>query len=317
MNATTPAVSTIPGPAFARLAALLPRLVSPTVPLLQGRTGRLQVLPDNVICFRRTEAAMLNGEHRGRFLHHRFTLMLALQTPATVCVDHSAYRLEDGMGLLVFPFQFHHYIRPGAEEIRWLFVTFELAETDRMKPLLNQPFAISPAVRQHAADLIRAFLDPGRADLTKLHLAILLEHMLESAAKHRRPFVAERSAREAWVTRINLLAERKMEPVKAKELASQLGVSVSHLRAQFQQSSGVSLGRHLRMLRLERACGLLRLSSARITEVAEESGFSSIYVFSRTFRHAYGISPLAYRRRFLGAGAGAVIAPVASAAQPA
>ena len=33
----------------------------------------------------------------------------------------------------------------------------------------------------------------------------------------------------------------------------------------------------------------------RVSEVAEQCGFSSIYSFSRAFRLAYGVSPLAYR----------------------
>lgn len=290
-TATPPAEDAAPVSPRARLAALLPRLVSPTAPLLHGRTGGAPILPDNIICFRRTEAAMLNGEHRGRFLHHRFTLMFALESAVTVCVDHAAFRLGGGMGLLVFPFQFHHYARPESEKIRWLFVTFELPEADRLKALLNRPFVITAAIHRAAADLVGVYLDAARANLIKLHLSLLLEHMADAVA----------SGGGGWMARVNRLAEGKRSPFKAKELAGQLGVSISHLRTQFQQSSGISLGRHLRMLRLERACGLLRLSNARVTEIAEESGFSSVYVFSRTFRHAYGVPPLAYRKRFAAA----------------
>jgi transcriptional regulator GlxA family with amidase domain len=59
----------------------------------------------------------------------------------------------------------------------------------------------------------------------------------------------------------------------------------------------VSIGRHLRRLRLERACGLLRLGPQRVSEIAEQCGFSSIYSFSRAFRTTYGVSPLVYRHR--------------------
>ena len=97
------------------------------------------------------------------------------------------------------------------------------------------------------------------------------------------------------VSRVNQLALRKGELLSAKEIARSLGISVSHVRARFRASCGVSLGRHLRRLRLEKACGLLRLSQSRVFEVAEQCGFASIYSFSRAFRVAYGISPLGYR----------------------
>jgi AraC-like DNA-binding protein len=40
---------------------------------------------------------------------------------------------------------------------------------------------------------------------------------------------------------------------------------------------------------------MLRLSQNRVSEIAELCGFSSIYSFSRAFRSAYGVPPLAYR----------------------
>jgi AraC-like DNA-binding protein len=47
---------------------------------------------------------------------------------------------------------------------------------------------------------------------------------------------------------------------------------------------------------MEKACGLLRLSSSRVSEIGEQCGFNSIFSFSRAFRTCYGLSPLAYRR---------------------
>jgi transcriptional regulator GlxA family with amidase domain len=94
---------------------------------------------------------------------------------------------------------------------------------------------------------------------------------------------------------VNQLAQRAGEPLGLGEIARSLGISPSHLRARFRASCGVSIGRHLRQLRLEQACGLLRLGPQRVSEVAEQCGFASIYSFSRAFRLAYGVSPLAYR----------------------
>jgi transcriptional regulator GlxA family with amidase domain len=85
------------------------------------------------------------------------------------------------------------------------------------------------------------------------------------------------------------------ESMSVKQMAAALGISSSHLRARFRVSCGVSIGRHLRQLRLQKACGLLRLSQSRVTEIAEQCGFSSIYSFSRAFHSAYGMSPLGYR----------------------
>src|SRR5579884_2244396 len=106
--------------ALDRLAGLLPSPLRP----LHGRRAAPLALPDNIICFCRRSATDLNRPQRGRALHHRHVLILALQTAVTVCVDDRALRLHPGEGILVLPFQFHDYMDANEEDLRWLFVTF-------------------------------------------------------------------------------------------------------------------------------------------------------------------------------------------------
>jgi transcriptional regulator GlxA family with amidase domain len=73
-------------------------------------------------------------------------------------------------------------------------------------------------------------------------------------------------------------------------------MSPSNLRARFRTSCGVSLGKHMRELRLERARGLLTMSTIRVSEIAEQCGFTSLFSFSRAFRTRYGHPPLACRK---------------------
>jgi AraC-like DNA-binding protein len=272
-----------------KIIALLPSPLRP----LHGRRAAPLPLPDNIICFRRNSATDLNRPQRGRALHHRFVLILALETAVTVCVDDRAIRLNGGEGLLVFPFQFHDYIHPAQEELNWLFVTFEWAGADALQPVRYRPFVLTPTVRQLAAELVEAYLSPGEADLTTLLLTLLLARIRQAEPTQRRSHVPP--VAPGLIMQVNQLAQRKGEPLNVKEMARSLGISASHLRARFRASCGVSLGRHLRRLRLEKACGLLRLSQNRVSEIAELCSFTSIYSFSRAFRSAYGVSPLAYR----------------------
>lgn len=275
--------------ALEKIVTLLPSPLRP----LHGRRAAPLPLPDNIICFRRRSATDLNRPQRGRALHHRFVLILALKTSVTVCVDDQAIRLNAEEGLLVFPFQFHDYIHPAQEELSWLFVTFELVEAEALQPLRLRPFVMTPPVRALAADLVAAYLTAGEADLTTILLTLLLARIRQAEPTHRRSHVPP--VAPGLITQVNQLAQRKGEPPNVKEMARSLGISASHLRARFRASCGVSLGRHLRRLRLEKACGLLRLSTNRVFEVAELCGFTSIYSFSRAFHTAYGVSPLAYR----------------------
>ena len=278
-------------PTLEALAATLPQ---PANPLLGRRPGPL-VLPDNIICFQRRSTRELNHPRRGRALHHRFVLILALRGGVQVCVDDRVVRLQPREGLLVFPFQFHHYIETVEHDLLWIFITFDLADPQGLSALQYRPFAITRPVRALAAQLIEAYQQEGRqSERPALLLALMLAHLRrQDPAPQRR---AETDATPGLVTRVNQLAHRVHEPITIKELARELGISQSHLRARFRASCGVSLGRHLRRLRLERACGLLRLTPDRITEVAEKCGFTSIYTFSRAFTAAFGRSPMDFRR---------------------
>jgi AraC-like DNA-binding protein len=283
----------MPKPAAPDLTQLVERLPQPLHPM-QGRSAKALMLPDNIVCFQRRTAIDLNKPRRGRALHHRFVLICALKTAVTVCVDERSIRLRSGEALLVFPFQFHHYAEAQQASLSWLFVTFELEAPEALAALRFRPLRLTPPLLTLVADLVATYETDRAADLPVLLLAVLLERLrrLKSSTPPEQITAAPQAGLKL---RVNQLAQRTGESPGIGEIARSLGISPSHLRARFRASCGVSIGRHLRQLRLERACGLLRLGPQRVSEIAEQCGFASIYSFSRAFRLAYGVSPLAYR----------------------
>lgn len=273
------------------LAKMLP---SP-LRLLHGKRASPEPQADNLVCFCRRSASELNHPQRGRALHHRCVLILSIQTSATVCVDDRAIRLNAGEGLLVLPFQFHDYIAPERQELLWTFMTFEVSDISTFQPLRYRPFKIDDGMRLLICDLIAAYLEPGHDDLAIAMFRVLLAR-IRLAKPIDRCEQTSPVASGGFITQINQLAQAKGGTPTVKEIAAAIGVSESHLRARFRASCGVSLGHHLRRLQMEKACGLLRLSTNRVTEISELCGFSSVFSFSRAFRTAYGLSPLAYRR---------------------
>lgn len=282
-------------PVRSPLEKLVARLPRDTHQVLGRRTGIIE-LPDNIVCFQRRAAAELNRPGRGRALHHRCVLIMALRTAVTICVDDRPIRLRAGEGLLLLPFQFHHYAEPEREDLCWFFVTFDLTGTERLEGLRFRPFRLTPVVRGLAADLAIACREEGSAsDLLAPLLALLLARLGRQEPTRGRAVRTTTADAPGVLMRVNQLAQRSREPLGIKAIARTLGISSSHLRARFRASCDVSLGRHLRRLRLEKACGLLRLTPNRVSEVAELCGFNSIYHFSRAFHGAYGVSPMAYR----------------------
>jgi AraC family transcriptional regulator len=80
-----------------------------------------------------------------------------------------------------------------------------------------------------------------------------------------------------------------------REIADVLGVSVSHLKTAFRQSTGVPVHQYVIQRRVERAKALLCGSSLSIKEVAHESGFSHQSHLANQMRRILGLSPKAVR----------------------
>jgi transcriptional regulator GlxA family with amidase domain len=80
-------------------------------------------------------------------------------------------------------------------------------------------------------------------------------------------------------------------------LARVSGVSEAHFARSFKEAFGVPPHRYLLTRRIERATALLRETDMAITEVAFQTGWSSLGTFGRTFRDVTGESPGDFRVR--------------------
>ena len=83
--------------------------------------------------------------------------------------------------------------------------------------------------------------------------------------------------------------------VALRELASDVGLSPSHMSAVFVAALGVPPHRWLLQRRIERACELLTRTRRRMTDIALSCGFSSSQHFSTVFRAHVHCSPTEFR----------------------
>lgn len=79
------------------------------------------------------------------------------------------------------------------------------------------------------------------------------------------------------------------------EIAWHVKVSEEHLARVFRRVTGQTVFDYLRTVRLEHAKTLLINSNGTISEIAVQSGFGSLALFSRNFSHYVGQSASHYR----------------------
>ena len=84
------------------------------------------------------------------------------------------------------------------------------------------------------------------------------------------------------------------------ELLSSLAtMSANSFARLFKQETGSSPQRYLTRIRIEHSCNLMHHSNLSINEIADFSGFSDRYYFTKVFHSLMSVSPARYRKQVL------------------
>lgn len=259
--------------------------------------------PDNIILFKRTNVASFKPDGVSNNYHHRFELVVVIEKAGPVRIGESTYLLQPQEAALIFPNQFHHYIDVEQGQLEWLFITFELKSAEAIAALKDSPRVLNSAELELLGLIVMEYTHPamGTPNAVEIshHLARLLRSMANAPeiSPERRCIQTEGGPRDLLLEKMNQYVRLHLDEAPTiHELSRALDYSVSHMRTVFRSQLGVSLGRYIRESRLSKAASLLQSTTMNVSEVAKESGFKSLFAFSRAFKKAYGMAPKAYSR---------------------
>jgi AraC-like DNA-binding protein len=101
----------------------------------------------------------------------------------------------------------------------------------------------------------------------------------------------------ALINRALSIVERNYaKPLTDAEVANQIGLSTSHFRYLFRQTTGQPFHKYLVAVRLEKARKMLVEQDVPVSAVAQAVGFTGLSHFSRAFSQRFTVSPNAIRR---------------------
>jgi AraC-like DNA-binding protein len=279
------------------------RKLAPPASLFSGARIEQGFAPDNIVFFQRTDTTFFKPDGVSNNYHHRFELVAVFERGGPARIDRHTYLLHPGECTLIFPNQFHHFMDTQRGSLEWLFITFECHNPERIQGLRDAPRVLDEKALDLLNQLVGEFVEPKGKECDHLVLSYTLARLLERLTtlpeiqRDRRDIHSSDDIRDVILENINrYVREHLNKAVTISHLASELGYSVSHLRAVFRDRLGVSLGRYMRESRLSEAAKLLQSSEFNVSEIGEKCGFESLYAFSRAFRKAYGLPPRAYRQ---------------------
>jgi AraC-like DNA-binding protein len=94
-----------------------------------------------------------------------------------------------------------------------------------------------------------------------------------------------------------IIQESFENDIDMEKLADELPMGYSSFRKAFKRITGESPNQYHLNLRLNRAKDLLTSTVLNINEIADHTGFESVFYFSKLFKKKNGISPKSYRNK--------------------
>jgi AraC family L-rhamnose operon transcriptional activator RhaR len=247
----------------------------------------------------------------GTHTHDFLELAVLLAGRVTYVSDTGRYPLDAGAVMAVRPGDWHGYadqhdavianLYLGEEllhtELRWLLDVGDLGRFLLRGGLAGERLdtRAREAVRARVAELAEVHAEPARASAVLavgLCCAALAELGRVRLDENRRPAFSA-PVRQLLV----LVSDRPAHPWTMAELASAVGVSVSHLHREVRNQLGVTPMAWLARTRAEVAASLLLQTDRPVGWVGAQVGWPDPNYFSRCFRRAYGVTPSAYRQR--------------------
>ncbi|WP_269523687.1 helix-turn-helix transcriptional regulator [Coraliomargarita parva] len=251
---------------------------------------------NNLVTFLRNNRESLQQKNFYNRSHHRNVLILVLETAGSVIVDGAEHPLKPGQAYLVRPFQFHHYLNLESDQLRWLFLTFDLVHGSELLDYLSHSI-LQPqeADLQIWRDIVRCANSENANE--QQEALPLLDTLLYRLAKSHQDNPSNKP-RDSWIAKVEgAIVESVHQGWTVDEIGRKLGLSGRQLRTRFQNEMGISIRDYRANYQLNRAINLLRDSQNSMNTIAELCGFNSQAVFNRFIKRETGFSPLSLRKR--------------------
>ena len=97
---------------------------------------------------------------------------------------------------------------------------------------------------------------------------------------------------------ISIIKKDLSKDIPLEQFARTVNLSSSHLNYLFKEAVGVTVTKYIRVLRMERAKGLLETTFLTVKEIGSECGLKDESHFVQNFKAAHGLTPLRYRRHY-------------------
>jgi len=191
----------------------------------------------------------------------------------------------------------HHFGRTDRSwSHSWVIFAGEDFGRDWMRKIFERPqrFEDPACLLGCFSRLLREFDSFEKPDLPALSANVVL--MLREMCREQETEYRPRGTADPVKAARNWIAGNLRQKLPVGTVAKHVGLSPSRLQQLFRARLGCSVQQFIETERLQEARYWLMHTGLRISELAEHTGFSDAFYFTRRFTKAFGLSPREYRK---------------------
>ncbi|MBE6687739.1 MAG: helix-turn-helix domain-containing protein [Ruminococcaceae bacterium] len=84
--------------------------------------------------------------------------------------------------------------------------------------------------------------------------------------------------------------------ITSSEIAENVGISSDYITKQFKKELEITPLEYLRKYRIAKAIELIKTTDMSISDISAECGFNDLSLFSRVFKHTFGLTPRDFKK---------------------
>jgi AraC-like DNA-binding protein len=265
------------------------------------------------------------GESKLHF-HNLMEIGICRRGDGQLYLDKEIYEYSTGT-VTILPENFPHTTISGEKKDFWEYIFFDLKMVVRelypdnvilqyeiIEKINEEPMAFSKEEDALLAGLVEIILQEAdrqapyyrpmiRNYLMNLVMAIMRRH--ENLSKY-----GDMQQKNTGVIQIapalDYINKNYTQPLKAKDLADVCSMSETHFRRVFEEYVNMSPMDYVNLVRIQRACDLMKKSNDSMETVAAKCGFATTSTFNRNFKkfldtspYQWKIDPTNYERKLL------------------
>ncbi len=244
---------------------------------------------------------------RTKNIHWHDFYEIHLITNGSITEYINGQKIEMDAGYLYFlkPYDIHEYYGEEPSTLYKIQFMLDILDSNIQKKFMSHNYKLIMKLQNHELDsflpLFSMIVKEYKAN--KSSSFQIIKHLmnclaLEALRLHQNQNQNHGTANsDSMVMALDYIHKNYTRNITMQQVADFVGLTPNYFCSKFHKEIGQSFKHYLKMLQLNHAATLLRVSDTSVSNICSECGISSLANFMQSFKEYYGMTPSQYRKQ--------------------